>query len=59
MRSIVAQPTNSGLADTRHISTGAGVPSQAGVIGELFYDSANEDVYINSTGSTTWILIFD
>lgn len=59
MRSIKAQPTNVGLADTRHISGAAAVPTQAGVIGELYYDSLNDDVYINSTGSTTWIKIFD
>jgi hypothetical protein len=54
------QGSNDNIFDTaRHVSTQAGVPTQAGKLLELNYDSTNNDVYVNTDGSTTWLKILD
>lgn len=50
---------NEGIVNGRYVRTKAGVPSEAGNLWELCYDSTNNDVYINTDGSTTWAKIGD
>ena len=59
MRTLDKKANVSIVEASKMIRTKAGVPSTTGVLGELCYDSTNDDVYINTDGSTTWTKIFD
>lgn len=56
----VSKTANIGIVNSsKHVSTQAGVPSAAGFLSELNYDSTNDDVYINTDAGTTWVKIVD
>jgi len=49
--------TIDGDSNTITSSSGAGAPSASAALGEFYYDTTNDDLYVNSDGATAWQLI--
>jgi uncharacterized membrane protein len=61
MRSL-AKDANIGLINgARHVTSYGATPNAAitGKVGELCYDTVNDDVYVCTDGATAWTKIFD